>query len=261
MSLSSDNLAIDTPEQIALEFVPAGIGSRLLAMALDSLIQAALYFLILLGAFLLLTRTRAGQGAAAILSASTNWAMALVVLVLFTIYWGYFAAFEAWRKGQTPGKWALGIRVIKDNGRPINAVEAIGRNILRAVDSLPALYGVGLVCMALTRKNQRLGDLVAGTVVVHERAQAPVSVSWIAERGRSAVPLLSSELARLDNRDLELVETFLHRREELQGFVRMKAADQILAHLREKTGISPEPGEGPEAFLERMARTLRDRGR
>ena len=84
------------------------------------------------------------------------------------MYWGYFAFFEAVWRGQTPGKRYVGIRVIKESGRPIDAFEAIGRNLMRGIDGLPGFYGVGLVCMMLNQQHRRLGDFVAGTVVVHE---------------------------------------------------------------------------------------------
>lgn len=255
----SEDLSIDTPEQIALEFSVAGIGSRMLAMAIDSLIQLALYFLVVFALVLLLTRTSAGRSAAALAQTYFNWVLAIAIFLFFCIYWGYFAAFEVLHKGQTPGKWSLKIRVIKDNGRPINAFEGIGRNMMRVIDYLPTFYGVGLVTMALTRKNQRLGDLVAGTIVVHERVQAAIRPAWIGEpEATPAAPILAPEVARLDARDLQLVEAFLHRRHQLEGFVRLNAADQIVAHLHNKGNVSPQEGEGPETFLERIARTLRD---
>jgi hypothetical protein len=113
--------------------------------------------------------------------------------------------------------------------------------------------------MAVTQKNQRLGDLLAGTIVVHERAQTALRPVWIVEPSSTmAEPHTVPQLSGLDIRDLQLIDAFLHRREELQGFVRLNAADQIIAHLRQKANIGPEPDEGPETFLERMARTLRD---
>ena len=116
-----DNLTVDTPEQIALEFQIAGIGSRFLAMAIDTLIQTAFYFLVGL-AIALIPKLAA-------VPELGPWYAAVFVLTLFCIYWGYFAAFEVIWKGQTPGKRVLKIRVIKDNGRPINIYEAIGRNL------------------------------------------------------------------------------------------------------------------------------------
>lgn len=260
----SDNLTIDTPEQIALEFSVAGIGSRLLAIAIDTLIQGATYFLIGVGVTVLISWLARHAGRLSGRFASDTaavWIMAIVFFVLFCLYWGYFAAFEAFWKGRTPGKYFLKIRVIKDNGRPINVYEAIGRNVMRAIDSLPTLYGVGLITMAISKKNQRLGDMLAGTIVVHERGRLAAQPAWVAEAeqpGAAPVPVMVPQLSRLDVRDLQLIEAFLQRREHLQGFTRLHAADQIVQHIANKSEMAPAPNEGPETFLERVAGALRN---
>jgi uncharacterized RDD family membrane protein YckC len=99
---------------------------------------------------------------------------------------GIFRLLRNLWKGQTPGKRYAGIRVIKESGRPINAFEAIGRNLMRAVDGLPGIYGVGLVCMMCNRQSRRLGDFVAGTVVVHEKADrgSAALVEYLGSRNR-----------------------------------------------------------------------------
>ena len=260
----SDKLTIDTPEQIALEFSVAGIGSRLLAVAIDTMIQFAIYFLIITGFVLLITRF-ANRGARVNAPAASEnaaiWITAIIIFLLFCIYWGYFAAFEAFWKGRTPGKYFLKIRVIKDNGRSINVYEAIGRNLMRAIDALPTLYGVGLITMALSKRNQRLGDMLAGTIVVHERAPMATRAAWVTEVEQptaASTAMLVPQLNQLDIRDLQLIEAFLHRREQLQGFGRLHAADQIVDHIQKKAQIASAPDEGPETFLERIARALRD---
>ncbi len=121
---SFDQLNIDTPEQIALELPLAGIGSRFLAFAIDTLIQAALYIIAGIVFFLIL-----GLGTSMWWYVPGSVGPAVGIFILFAIYWGYFAAFEALWKGQTPGKRYAGIRVIKESGRPINAFEAIGTEL------------------------------------------------------------------------------------------------------------------------------------
>src|SRR5215475_15614801 len=160
---SFEQLKIDTPEQIALELPLAGIGSRFLAIAIDTLIQVALYLITGLVFLLLLP-----EGLSIFTFLPKTIGPALAIFVGFAIYWGYFAVFEIIWRGQTPGKRIAGIRVIKDSGRPINAFEAIGRNLVRAIDFLPLFYGVGVITMLLNAKHRRLGDYVAGTLVVHE---------------------------------------------------------------------------------------------
>src|SRR3954471_13837884 len=159
-----EKLTIDTPEQISLEFSLAGLGSRFLAVAIDTLLQFIVGFLLfLVGLFVLPASGVFGD-------LGPKWLIAVGVFVFFLIYWGYFAFFETIWKGQTPGKREIGIRVIKDNGGSITAQDAMARNLLRAIDSMPGFYGVGILTMFLNQQNKRLGDFVAGTVVVHERA-------------------------------------------------------------------------------------------
>lgn len=183
---------------------------------------------------------------------------AMAVFILFAIYWGYFAIFEILWKGQTPGKRYAGIRVIKESGRPINAFEAIGRNLMRAVDGLPGIYGVGLVCMMCNRQSRRLGDFVAGTVVVHEKPTEEVRPSWnTATEASAATPGLGQVTAD----ELVLIETYLHRRWELDRLVRLNTAIQIADRIKAKTGLQSKPQQHVDDFLEEAARKIRDSGR
>ena len=248
-----DQLRIDTPEQIALELPLAGIGSRFLAIAIDTLIQAAIY---LITALIFIVAIPVGSAGLNFLPRLVGPAMA--VFILFAVYWGYFAFFEIIWKGQTPGKRYAGIRVIKESGRPINAFEAIGRNLMRAVDVLPALYGVGLVCMMCNQQSRRLGDFVAGTVVVHEKPTEEVRPSWnTSDQGAAAVP----GLRQVTPEELVLIETYLHRRWDLDNFVRANAAAQIAERIKAKTGLQPQPGQHVDDFLQDAAKKIRDSGR
>ena len=87
----------------------------------------------------------------------------------FLLVWGYFSLFEAFWRGQTPGKRAMKLRVIKDAGRQITLFESLARNLLRIVDYFPGLYLTGVITMLCNKRSKRLGDLAAGTLVVHER--------------------------------------------------------------------------------------------
>lgn len=251
---SFDQLKIDTPEQIALELPLAGIGSRFLAMAIDTLIQTALY---LITAIIFILTLPVGSSVVMFLPRLIGPAMA--IFILFAIYWGYFALFEIFWKGQTPGKRYAGIRVIKESGRPINAFEAIGRNLMRAVDGMPpGTYGVGLVCMMCNRQSRRLGDFVAGTVVVHEKPTEEVRPSWntTTESGPAA-----SRLGPVGAEELVLIETYLHRRWELDPNVRLPTAIQIAERIKAKTGLQSQPQQHVDDFLEEAARKIRDSGR
>jgi len=248
---SADKITIETPEQITLEFTLAGIGSRFLALTLDTLLQGVLYLVVILVA--------AFGPANALKWFSGTWATAIGLFLLFCIYWGYFACFEVLWHGQTPGKRAIGIRVVKDTGRPINAIEGIGRNLMRAVDGF-GFYVVGLVCMMISRQNRRLGDYVAGTLVVHDKKTAEVKPDWeVAGRPRTSTS--APELGRLTEEDLVVVETYLYRRFDLDPMVRVNTAIRISALVERKTGLTRRPDQSDDDFLETIARETRDQAR
>jgi uncharacterized RDD family membrane protein YckC len=250
---SFDQLKIDTPEQIALELPLAGIGSRFLAIAIDTLIQFALY--LITGIVVILTLPL-GSSVFNFLPRLIGPAMA--IFILFAIYWGYFAIFEIVWKGQTPGKRFAGIRVIKESGRPINAFEAVGRNLMRAVDGMPGIYGVGLVCMMCNRQSRRLGDFVAGTVVVHEKPTEEIRPTWNTATEMSAA---TSGLGQVTADELVLIETYLSRRFELDPQVRLPTAIQIADRIKARTGLQSQPHQHVDDFLEDAARKIRDNGR
>jgi uncharacterized RDD family membrane protein YckC len=247
---SDERLKIDTPEQIALELPLAGIGSRFLAVAVDTVLQAALY---LAGVLTLMAGPRiAGGGLPALLRLMGP---ALGILFTFCVYWGYFAFFEIIWSGRTPGKRMASIRVIKESGRPINAYEAIGRNVLRAVDFLPVMYGLGVVVMLLNRQSRRIGDFVAGTVVVYETATDELAPDWRAAPGNAVA---DASMIRVTAEELRLIETYLQRRFDLDPLVRDAMAEQIAVRITEKTGVGRERDQSVDDFLEGVARRVRD---
>ena len=250
---SLDQLSVDTPEQIALELPLAGIGSRLLAMALDTLLQAGA--VVAAAAVVLLAQFTPARGWAEPVVGA--FAPAALGLFAFCVYWGYFAFFEARWKGQTPGKRYAGIRVIKESGRPINAFEAIARNLMRGVDALPGIYGVGLLTMVFNRQNRRLGDFVAGTVVIHEQATEQVRPYRDAGGGEAALAAMPS----ITPEELVLVETYLSRRYDLDPDVRDKAAAGIASRILRRAEFTKDPGQSPDDFLEALARRTRNGAR
>lgn len=248
--MPSDKLIIDTPEQVHLEFVLAGIGSRFMAAFLDVLIELALYALLLIISL--------GLGFSGFFNGNRSiWWTALVTLVIFCVNWGYYAIFEAIWKGQTPGKRWAGIRVIKDSGRPINAFEAITRNLIRAVDFFPVCYGVGVVTMLLNSRNRRLGDYVAGTIVVHETSDRESSLFF---NTPTRTDFTLHQAAGLTLQEAELIETFLARRLEIPPEVRRFNGQRITDMISARLNIPPEsrPPDN-ETFLELMVREFRSR--
>ena len=247
----SDKLTIETPEQIALEFPLAGIGSRFLAFFVDSLIQFIAALATVIGSFMLLPDLGRYWPSA------WNWSAALLLLASFCLYWGYFAFFEAVWKGQTPGKRQAGIRVINETGRAISPFEAIARNFMRVIDGLPGMYGVGCITMFLDSRNRRLGDMVAGTVVVHERKDEGQEPPWQSSRPNGAA-VSANVAAKLSLQEFQLIEAFLARRLDLSPEVRRDTAQRIAQRIGEKLGVTAELRGPDENFLESVVRQYRD---
>lgn len=211
-------LEVETPEQVILDYELAGFGSRLLAGLCDAaiLITTSILFFLIVGS----TAGRSPYGIA------FSW------LVTVALFWGYFALFEGLYLGQTPGKKWMGIRVIRDTGHPIGMSEAALRNLLRAADALPPPFLLGLAMIALHPRAKRLGDLVAGTVVVRDRpAEAPtrpveITASRKATDGGGAPELTDAEF--------RMLEEYLNRAPGLTAEVSDRFADRLVTRFADR---------------------------
>ena len=251
-------LIIETPERVPLHFALASIGNRFLACALDHTIQIVTIALVAI-AFIVVASYSSFEGA---LASAPKWVYALMILLLFLIFSGYFAFFEWLWSGQTPGKRWLKLRVIREDGRPITFWEATVRNLLRSFDMMPApFYSIGLISVFSSSRDQRIGDMVAGTVVVREReAEAPafaqVFASPVSDPAlrRSFQPVnFTADLNSLTESEIQVVETFLRRRWDLSDVPRQwmawRVAIPILYKLRPAYDLETFTYEG---FLEEL---------
>jgi uncharacterized RDD family membrane protein YckC len=270
-----DQLSIDTPELVGIELPLAGIGSRCVALIVDSVVQSfSMAALIILGLIFVAVLPQGSSVQHATSSGgSAKWAVAVVILIPFLLQWGYFSLFEAFWNGQTPGKRLLNLRVIQQSGRPIGLFESLGRNLIRIIDMVPGFYLVGAICIFANRRQQRLGDMVAGTLVVHS---VPVETPMLphgtrtftaaaAERPVQPLPQKTVELpadavARLSREDLQLMENFLERRLDLPLEVRANLAKKLSRRMEEKMRSEIPPGTSDETFLEALVLSLRDVG-
>jgi uncharacterized RDD family membrane protein YckC len=269
MAMDSDQLSIDTPELVAIEMPLAGIGSRFIALLVDYLIWAAGFLVLALASAIFLPAISSFS------HLSEQWATAIVVFVTFLLQWGYFTLFEAFWNGRTPGKRVAKIRVIQRSGRAIGLFESMARNLVRYVDQIPFFYAVGVIAMFSTRQHQRLGDLVAGTLVVRDReTETP---SWGESGSRTftaslitATPmqephtlltLPATGIAKLAAGDLEVLEGFFARRLDMSLETRRALAARIAMAIQAKSGLEAPPDVSVETFLEATARQLRDLAR
>lgn len=233
---------VETPEQVVFSYTLAGVGSRAAAAALDYLILsgvlAALYLLLAIGGGALVARRLVSEEAG-------GWLYAVLSLALFAIQWGYFVFFEAFADGQTPGKRQLGLRVVQDGGYSVSLAASAVRNLIRILDMQPAVfYGVGIVSAGISRSGKRLGDLVAGTVVVRERSTAVAPALGMAPAAGAP-----AATARLSNAEYELLDRFVARRQALDADRRRALTEQLA--VRFGTRLGDEQGQ-PLARLIRL---------
>ena len=149
--------SVNTPEGIALRLAPAGPVLRFYAWLMDTLIRVGINIVLYI---ILLTLDETGMG--------------IYLILTFMIEWFYPVYFELFHQGKTPGKSMFGLFVAMENASPVTAVASLIRNLLRFVDFLPFAYGFGLLCMLSNQRFQRIGDMVAGTVVLHQDVRMPV---------------------------------------------------------------------------------------
>ncbi|HZQ10665.1 MAG TPA: RDD family protein [Anaerolineae bacterium] len=237
----ADRFVVETPENIRFGYDIADIGSRFLAIFIDTLIQSTIYILLFIAVAFL-----AAQLSDLPLPRPVNDFLAVVViLVLFLIQFGYFLFFEIILNGQTPGKRLFHLRVIKDNGQPLSALDTIIRNIVRIIDYFPFLYGVGLVTMFLNVRAKRLGDYAAGTIVVKMRDQ--IRLSDLQTAPTAPLPInLPIGIGRLDESDIALAESFLQRRANFVN--REQLAVEIAQRLARKMGVDSNVANGDVAM-------------
>jgi uncharacterized RDD family membrane protein YckC len=255
---TEDILVIETPERVPLHFALASIGNRFLACAIDHAIQAVTIIAVALSFYLIASDSNVERAFAS----APKWVIALMIVLLFLVLSGYFAFFEWIWKGQTPGKRWLKLRVLREDGRPITFWESSVRNLLRTFDMMPApFYSVGLISVFSTNRDQRVGDMVAGTVVVREReAEAPafaqVFASPVSDPAlrRSFKPVeFTADINILTEREIQVVETFLRRRWDLSDVPRQwmawRVSMPILYKIRPAYDLATFTYEG---FLEEL---------
>lgn len=260
---TEDILIIETPERVPLHFALASIGNRFLACAIDHTIQA-ISLALMIGAFLIIAEFSTLEGK---YDNAPKWVIALLIIILFLLFSTYFAFFEWIWSGQTPGKRWMKLRVIREDGRPVTFWEASVRNLLRSFDIMPwPFYSIGLISVFISARDQRVGDMIAGTVVVREReAEAPpfakvfaAPISDDALRRTFAPVPFSADLNNLAESEIAVVETFLRRRWDLTEAPRQWMAWRVAMPILYKLRPSYDPATFTyEGFLEELLHRYR----
>ena len=251
--MSDDRITIETPEHIEIDYELAGLASRAIACMVDSILQGLLVFAFV---FVFLT-----LGDRFDISSFQGFGIAVAIgAVLLSI--AYYVFVEMTMNGQSPGKRSAGLRVVRDDGTPITFLDSVIRNTIRLVDMIPFMYSVGLLSVIIHPRYKRLGDMVAGTVVVKERLyELPARLEDPADAPRQPYRIISPEIAArvrsvlpfITHDDFMLVENFLDRRYELDAQARSELALRIASSLLARCpGLDLHDFTEPEAFLETL---------
>lgn len=221
---------VETPELVVLSYTIAGLGSRLGAALIDLAISALLFITVILGVARLSPKSLAKVDVRA--APTTAWAIAVLVILQFAILWGYYLLFEGLRDGQTPGKRVFRLRAVRDGGYSVGFAASAVRNLMRIVDLQPVFtYLVGIASVAFSKNGKRLGDMVAGTIVVRESlVQQPA----VPRAPRRATPVATPPVptAQLTDIEFRLLERWAARRGDLDPERRRQLTSQVASRVQ-----------------------------
>jgi uncharacterized RDD family membrane protein YckC len=245
--MNSPDYSISTPENVDLHLELAGLGNRVYACLLDTLITYA----ICAGIWVIVWLVSVGLGLSLKGQVSAV-AVGIVILVgmlaSFLVYFGYYILFEGIWAGQTPGKKVAQIRVIDQNGQPVGWFSVWGRNLLRIMDM--GLMFIGLIVMIVDKNERRLGDFAAGTLVIRERlpnlTTLDIKVSPAAKESMEAI-----DVGRVTPQEYDLLISFLKRRDKMSRSQRPIVAKELEHHFRTTLGTETSNSDS-EQYLERI---------
>jgi len=251
-----DEIRIRTPENIEFSCELAGLGSRFIAYLIDTVLQ--LGFLAVVALMVTVVEALWPRNGIESMIEAFQWGrhIVIVALLLFfaVIFLGYYIIFEALAGGQTPGKRIAGIRVIRDDGSPVTIYESAVRNFFRVIDFLPLYNALGIILILVNGKRKRLGDLVAGTLVIRTSREGGTLFLPDMEVAAGA-PI---DLVKMTDDDYNLVRVFLMRRAQLKAADRQSVAEKLALPLKERLLEKVDGyGEDNEEFLERLAMEFR----
>ena len=227
-----DRIAIPTPEGLELEYSLAGVASRIFVGWVDLMLR----FVVLSALTLIGYAVGGGTGAGVALLIGT-----------FVSLFVYDIAFEVWGGGQTPGKRWNGLRVVMEDGRPIRFAPSAVRNLMRLIDVWLTFGVVGMVSITATGRDQRLGDLAAGTLVIREPKITP------RREAQYVAPVSGIDVTAVNAAEVAAVRDFLSRRDELVPDARARVAQELAQRLEPKVGGLPPGAHPPEQVLETIA--------
>ncbi len=245
-----NRITLQTPESVELEFTLAGIGNRAYALLIDYLVWG----LILIGFLItwLIFSTQLADAIGILVGGTEQvslWLQAIQILISFFIYVGYFVFFEALWQGQTPGKRYVKIRVIRDDGRPAGLQQATLRALLRPVDDT---FFLGVFLIALGKREKRLGDWVAGTLVIQEERPIASASFPVSEQAQALANQLQMEadLSRLLPEDFAVIREYLQRSGAMTTQAKAELSRELAHQVKEVMALEKLPKVTAHLFLE-----------
>jgi uncharacterized RDD family membrane protein YckC len=238
-------VVVETPEGVDFRFVIAGPGTRAYAWLIDSLLKYSIIVVVVLISLAYNALSAVGGGMA----------LGLVLVLLFLMNWFYGSLFETLWNGQTPGKKSAGLRVVRTNGTPIDTLSAVGRNFLRAADTLPVFYLSALISMLVTRRMQRIGDVVFDTMVIDERREWISRAQGITDR---VEPLLRADCRgrfNVPDRTLSVIERLFEQDRRISDARREEIARPLSEALRARLGWEEPPPDprNPHTYFQQQS--------
>jgi uncharacterized RDD family membrane protein YckC len=218
---------VETPEHVRFHYRVAGPARRGLAYLIDLFIR---------GVILLAVGMVASIGGYSMSGEIQRASTGFLLLLLFALEWGYYVFCEVISSGHSPGKRALGLRVVTDTGQPLRFGSSLLRNLLRTADFLPGAYALGLLVMGRDARFRRLGDLVAGTMVVAEerhRVAEPLRINPPSAKELAGIP----QRIPLSGEDLDAIELFLRRASKLSPMRALELAEMVAPIYARRLGV------------------------
>lgn len=254
----ADDYRLVSPEKVNLNFRLAGVGSRIAACFIDTLFQSLIMLSVIV--FLMLFGI-AWTGMLHLMGVKipkADQAFGLVILAGFlllstVVYSGYFILFETVWNGQTPGKRLLKLRVVQENGLSLTFLMVLIRNLLRVIDALPVGYAIGILAVLISKRNQRLGDLAAGTIVARDSMEsAPQIVDFeVVETAWTGTVRLS--IHKLSENDFAILKNYLLRRPRLKKEEALGLERKLATFFCDKLGVNLSQVENYPEFLKQVA--------
>ena len=225
-------LTIVTPEHVHIRLEPAGLGSRFLAIFIDSAIVQGTSAIIItsLGVFL-----------------PRGIAIAIGITLNFLLTWGWHIYFETQMKGRTPGKRMLRLRVIDARGLPVSLYQSLVRNITRVLDFAPIFYGVGAIASLISPSRRRLGDIIADTLVIRDAQPLAYKGQLAAERRYNSLrtPRVQHLIRhRISLEEREFLLALCLRADSMSAAARYDVMEEVAAKYRAELGLEEEPISG-----------------